>query len=303
MKNILVFGANGAQARPVAEQLAARGYRVTALVRDRAKAAPLAHAGIRIVVGDMDDADAVAEAMRDQDGVFMLVSFAQGRVAQASTIIDAAAAQGVERIVWNATGSILPVDIGNPGIDMRRAILAALEQGGVPFVALQPTIYMENLLMPIVADEVTRQSSLAYPLPEAARCQWISHADAAAFAVAAFEREDQDNLVIDICGPERLSGSEIAASFSRALNRPIAYRPMPPAEFGATLPLGESRHLVTKYYEEVFADPSKATTDIDFRRTLALLPIVPTSMEQFARKHATSFTPANQENQRAALPA
>jgi len=303
LKNILVFGANGAQARPVAEQLAARGYRVTALVRDRAKAPPLAHAGIRIVVGDMDDADAVAEAMRDQDGVFMLVSFAQGRVAQASTIIDAAAAQGVERIVWNATGSILPVDIGNPGIDMRRAILAALEQGGVPFVALQPTIYMENLLMPIVADEVTRQSSLPYPLPEAARCQWISHADAAAFAVAAFEREDQDNLVIDICGPERLSGSEIAASFSRALNRPIAYRPMPPAEFGATLPLGESRHLVTKYYEEVFADPSKATTDIDFRRTLALLPIVPTSMEQFARKHATSFTPANQENQRAALPA
>lgn len=303
MKNILVFGANGAQARPVAEQLAARGYKVTALVRDAAKAAPLAEAGVRIVVGDMDDAQAVSAAMKGQNGVFLLVSFAQGRAEQASTIVNAAAANGVERIVWNATGSILPVDIGNPGIDMRRAILAALKQGGVPFVALQPTIYMENLLMPIVADEVARQASLPYPLPNAARCQWISHADAAAFSVAAFEREDRDNLVIDICGPQRLSGSEIAASFSRALNRPIAYRPMPPAEFGATLPLGESRHLVTRYYEEVFADPSKATTDIDFRRTLALLPIEPTSMEQFARKHATDFTPASQENQRAALPA
>ena len=289
MQNILVFGANGAQARPVAEQLAARGHKVTALVRDGAKATSLAQAGVRIVVGDMDDAEAVADAMKDQDGVFMLVSFAQGRAEQARTIIGAAAAHGVKRIVWNATGSILPIDIGNPGIDMRRDILAALEQGGVPFVALQPTIYMENLLMPIVAEEVARRSSLPYPLPGIVRCQWISHVDAAAFAVAAFDRESADNLVIDICGPERLSGTELAASFSRALDRPITYRAMPPVEFGATLPMGESRQLVTKYYEEVFADPSKATTGIDFARTLTLLPIVPTPVEQFALKHAATF--------------
>lgn len=297
MKNILVFGGNGAQSRPVAEQLAARGYRVTALVRDADRAAPLAQAGVRIIVGDMDDAAAVSAAMDGQDGVFMLVSFATGRAEQARTIIDAAAAHGVGRIVWNATGAILPVDIGNPGIDMRRTILAALQQGGVPFVALQPTTYMENLLMPVVADEVAQRDSLPYPLPEAVRCQWISHADAAAFAVAAFERNDpdnRDNLVVDICGPQRLSGSEIAASFSRALNRPITYRAMPPAEFGATLPLGESRHLVTKYYEEVFADPSKATTNIDFARTLALLPIEPTTMEQFARRHSAAYAPADQ---------
>lgn len=291
MKNILVLGANGAQARPVAEQLAARGYGVTALVRDAAKAAPLAEAGIGIRVGDLDDAGAVSEAVRGQDGIFMLISFASGRAEQARTVIDAAAAQGVARIVWNATGSILPVDIGNPGIDMRRAILAALEQGGVPFVALQPTIYMENLLMPVVAGEVAHRGSLPYPLPEVVKCQWISHADAAAFAVAAFERAGGGNLVIDICGPERLSGPEMAASFARALARPITYRPMPPAEFGATLPLGESRHLVTRYYEEVFADPAKATTNVDFARAVALLPIEPTTMEQFARKHAVAFAP------------
>lgn len=299
MKNILVFGANGAQARPVAEQLAARGYRVTALVRDRVRAAPLVQAGIRIVVGDMDDPAAISAAMRDQDGVFMLISFASGRAEQARTIIAAAAAEGIDRIVWNATGSILPVDIGNPGIDMRRGILAALERGGIPFVALQPTVYMENLLMPVVAGEVAQRNSLPYPLPEGVKCQWISHVDAAAFAVAAFERQDCDNLIVDICGPERLSGSQMAASFSRALHRPINYRPMPPAEFGATLPLGESRHLVTRYYEEVFADPSKATTNIDFDRTLALLPIKPTTMEQFARNHAASFTQSGEARQAA----
>lgn len=300
MKNILVFGANGAQARPVAEQLAARGYRVTAMVRDAARAAALVQAGIRIVVGDMDDANVVSEAMKDQDGIFMLVSFTGGRAEQARTIIDAAAAEGIERIVWNATGSILPVDIGNPGIDMRRAILAALEASGISFVALQPTIYMENLLMPVVADEVAQRASLPYPLPDAVKCQWISHADAAAFAVAAFERTGRENLVIDICGPERLTGTEIAASFSRALGRPIAYRTMAPAEFGATLPFGESRHMVTKYYEEVAADPSKATTNVDFGRTLAILPIAPTSMEQFARKYAPAFAMVDEPGQAAA---
>ena len=166
MKNILVFGATGPQGRPVAEKLAAAGFKVRALVRDAGKAKDLAASGVEIVVGDMTDAASVSAAMHGQEGVFLLVPFLTGRVEHATTIIDAAMQHGARKIVWNATGTIVPVETGNPAIDMRRVILTALEASGIPFVALQPTVYMENFLLPFVAAEVAQKDALAYPFPE-----------------------------------------------------------------------------------------------------------------------------------------
>lgn len=290
VKNILVFGATGPQGRPVAEKLVAEGYKVRALVRDAAKAKDLAATGVEIVAGDMTDRASVSAAMRGQDGVFLLVSFVTGRIEHATTVIDVAVKHGIRKIVWNATGSIVPVPTGNPAIDMRRDVLAALERSGIPFVALQPTVYMENFLLPFVAGEVAQNDTLAYPMPKAVRCQWISHLDAASFAVAAFKRESAENLVIEISGPERLTGPEIAVRFSKGLERGIGFRPMPPKEFGALLPYGESSDLVTSYYEQVFANPSIATTNVDHRQAVDLLPITPTSVEDFARRHREQFS-------------
>lgn len=289
VKKILVLGATGPQGRPVAEKLNAEGYKVRVLVRNADKAKDLGKAGVEVVVGDLADAASVSAAMQGQEGVFLLVSFVTGRAEHATTVIDAAVEHGVRKIVWNATGAIVPVPTGNPAIDMRRDILAALERSRIPFVALQPTVYMENFLMPFVADEVARRDTLAYPIPEAVRCQWISHRDAAAFAVTAFRRQDRENLVIEISGPERLSGSQIAERLGRGLNRTITFRPMPPKEFGASLSFGGSEALVTSYYEQVFANPSMMTTNVDYQRTVALLPITPTSVEDFARLHRDHF--------------
>jgi NAD(P)H dehydrogenase (quinone) len=290
VKNILVFGATGPQGRPVADKLVAEGYEVRALVRDPAKAQDLAAAGVEIVVGDMTDSASVSAAMHGQDGVFLLVSFITGRFEQAKTVIDQAVGHGIRKIVWNATGPIVPVATGNPSIDIRRDILAALEKSGIPFVALQPTVYMENFLLPFVAGEVANKDMLAYPMPEAVQCQWISHLDAASFAVAAFRRESRENLVLEISGPEKLTGPEIAERFSKALGRPIGFRPMPPREFGASLPYGGNGDLVAGYYEQVFADPSMMTTNVDYRRAIDLLPIAPTSVEDFARIYASQFS-------------
>lgn len=285
MKNILVFGATGPQGRPVAEKLLAAGYTVRALVRDRAKAQDLAQAGVEIVVGDMDDSAAVDGAMQGQDGVFLLVSFLTGRIEQARNVISAAARHGIGKLVWNATGTIPAVETGNPAMDMRREVLALLEASGIPFVALQPTVYMENFLIPAIAAEVAQKGVLAYPMPEVVRCQWISHLDAASFAVAAFVSTSDTNLVIDICGPEKLSGPQIAEGFSRGLGRAITFRPMPPEEFARAISFGGNEGPVIAYYQSVFADPSNMTTNVDYARAIEALPTKPTSVEDFARMH------------------
>lgn len=290
MKNILVIGATGPQALPVAERLIEAGYKVRALVRDGARAQGLAEKGMEIFEGDLNDAASVSEAVQGQEGVFLLISFISGVFPQAKNVIDAAVEAKVQKLVWNSTGPILNFRTGNPSADLRLDILQALESSGVPFAALQPTTYMENFLIPAIAREVAEKNVLAYPMPDTVTCQWISHLDAAAFAVAAFADGRRDNLNIDICGPEKLSGPEIAERFSRALGRTISFRPMPPEEFAGVISFGGSEEAVISHYKAVYEDPTRMGTSIDYGHAIARLPIVPTSIEAFARHYKRHFT-------------
>lgn len=290
MKNILVIGATGPQGRPVVEKLQKAGFNVRALVRDLAKAESLALEGVDVVKGDLNDEVTVLNAMKGQDGIFLLISFITGNAEQANTIIKSAVASGIKKIVWNTTGPILPFDTGNPSIDMRRQILKSLENSKIKFAALQPTVYMENFLIPAIAQEVTEKNVLAYPMPETVLCQWISHQDAASYVVAAFNTQNSENLIMDICGPEKLSGPQIADRFSKALGRKITFRPMPPEEFAKAISYGGNEEAVTGYYRSVFENPANMTTNIDFQKVLESLSISPFSIEDWASIYRHSFS-------------
>jgi len=65
---LLVFGASGKTGREVVRQALARGFHVTAFVRDTARL-PLAHGNLRLVTGDITDPKAVARAVSGHTGV------------------------------------------------------------------------------------------------------------------------------------------------------------------------------------------------------------------------------------------
>lgn len=291
MRNILVIGATGPQARPVAEKLAAEGFKVRALVRDQSRAKDLQAAGVELAVGTLEDRASLSAAMKGQDGVFLLISYISGTAEQAFAVIDTAVEAGISKIVWNTTGPMFPFKTGNPSIDMRQDIAAALEASGITYVSLQPTVYLENLLLPFVSSEVIEQDILAYPMPNEAQCQWISHQDAASFAVAAFKDDSTENLSLPISGPAKVTGPQIAEDFSRALGRTITFRPMPPREFGEKFasmgaPNGDA---VASYYESIFKDPSIMDTHVDYAAALQRLPIKAMTVEDFARHYRAAF--------------
>ena len=87
MRNILVVGATGPQARPVADKLAKDGFKVRALVRDKAKADDLAAAGVELAVGTLEDRASLAAATQGQDGVFLLISYISGTADQAFAVL------------------------------------------------------------------------------------------------------------------------------------------------------------------------------------------------------------------------
>ncbi|MGJ4948585.1 SDR family oxidoreductase [Bradyrhizobium sp. HKCCYLS20291] len=290
MKKILVIGATGPQGHAVAEQLLAAGFRVRVLARDPAKAGSLASMGAEVVAGNLDDAAEVAAAVEGQEGVFLTVAFFTGTHAQAKSVIQAAAKKGIKRIVWNVAGRVQEQDIGNPAIDKWRLIMADLKASGVPFTVLQPTVYMENFLNPAIAREVAETGVLAYPMPAVAHTQWISHQDAAAYTVAAFRRADNESMVIDVSGPEDLTGPEIAKSFGKALGREITFRAMPPQEFAGTFPPEMDPEPIVRHYSNVFAHPEIMTSKVDHRASLEVLPITPLAFEDWVRRYRGAFT-------------
>jgi putative NADH-flavin reductase len=65
---MVVFGASGKTGREVVRQALARGFTVTAYVRDTARL-PLAHANLRLVKGDITDTTAIAKVVTGQTAV------------------------------------------------------------------------------------------------------------------------------------------------------------------------------------------------------------------------------------------
>ena len=103
----LVLGATGYIGGRLTPRLLNAGYRVRVLARDAARAASFPWGpDCEIIEGSADDADAVAEAMRDVDVVYYLIhsmgagkDFEEADERAAQTVADAAATAGARRIV------------------------------------------------------------------------------------------------------------------------------------------------------------------------------------------------------------
>ncbi|XP_065511295.1 flavin reductase (NADPH) [Caloenas nicobarica] len=73
VKNVAIFGATGRTGLVTLAQALEQGYAVTVLVRDRARLPPLSPPPARVLVGDVRDPEVVAEAVKGQDAVIIVL--------------------------------------------------------------------------------------------------------------------------------------------------------------------------------------------------------------------------------------
>ncbi|MFF9857712.1 MULTISPECIES: SDR family oxidoreductase [Streptomyces] len=230
--SIVVTGATGHLGRHVVRQLLEKvpADQVTAVVRDRDKAADLAARGVRLAVADYNSPETFDNLFTAGDRVLLISGneFDKGRVRQHTIVIDAAKKAGVALLAYTSAPSSLKAALA----DDHRATEEVLVGSGVPYVLLRNGWYHENYteqLAPVLEHGAVVQAA------GEGRISSASRADYAAAAVAVLTGEGHENTAYELGGDEAWDFAEYAAELSRQTGREITYNPVSVEDYTAIL--------------------------------------------------------------------
>jgi uncharacterized protein YbjT (DUF2867 family) len=251
-KVIAVLGATGAQGGGVCRAILAdpnHGFAVHALTRDpdsdNAKA--LAALGAEIVQADVDDEASLAQAFEGAHGAYGVTFFwahfsGDTELGHAQNIARAAKQAGVHHMMWSTledTRDFLPISDDRmpvlqekynvPHYDAKGEANAIFTELGVPTTFLNTAFYWENFIYFGAGPARGEDGKLALTLPMGnAKLPGIAVADIGKVAYAIFKAGDEYiGKTVSIAG-EHLSGSELAAAFTKALGEEVTYNEVDP---------------------------------------------------------------------------
>ncbi len=232
MTTYAVTGATGQFGRLAVLALLDRGVpasEVIAVVRDDAKARPLAERGVQVRVADYDDTAALVSALAGVDRLLFVSGSEVGqRERQHRNIVEAATSAGVSRIAYT---SIAKADDNSMPLGTEhRATEALLAESGIATLPLRNSWYVENY-----TDQLAQYLAAGAVIGATgdARIAAAPRADYAEAAAAALV-EDAAPGVYELGGPA-FTMSELAAAISAATGRELPYRDVSLAEFEAGL--------------------------------------------------------------------
>ena len=231
---ILVTGATGRVGRQVVHQLANRGADVRALVRDPSKAD--FPASVNVVQGDMLDIESLRRAFVGVRTLFLLNAVAGDEFTQALLALNVARESGVERVVYL---SVMHAErfVNVPHFAVKSGAERMIEQMGFSATILRPAYFMDNEHM--VKDVIVNHG--VYPMPVGSKgVAMVDTRDIAGVAAIELIRRDAAPgqlpiEIINLVGPDPLTGPELASIWSETLGRPVAYGGDDPTGFESNL--------------------------------------------------------------------
>jgi uncharacterized protein YbjT (DUF2867 family) len=178
---------------------------------------------------------------------FFWAHFSPEREIEEARLMAAAARRaGVKHVIWSTledTRRFVPVDdprmptlLGYykvPHFDGKGEADRAFAQAGVPTTNLLTSFYWDNFIHFGMGPRRGADGKLVLALPMAdKKLPGIAAEDIGACALGIFERPELIGKTVGIAG-EHLTGTEMAATLSRALGEPVTYFPISPADYRA----------------------------------------------------------------------
>ena len=221
---VAVTGITGKVGSQVARGLLAQGQAVRAVVRSQAKGEEWAALGSEVFVASIDDAEAMTEAFRGVNGVFLMTppnydpepGFPDTQ-RNAAALRAAIEASRPGKIVFMSTVGAQVTELNllnNSG--MTEAMLRAMP---VPVAFLRAAWFMENAAWDIESAKSGVVHSFLQPLDH--RIPMVATEDIAQTAVELLGQSWNGVRIVELEGPERYSANDVAAALASALGTPV----------------------------------------------------------------------------------
>ncbi|MEZ2390459.1 SDR family oxidoreductase [bacterium RCC_150] len=259
---VLVVGGTGMVGGKVVSELLARAKRVRALVRPASDASALQSKGVEIARGDMMDPASLLRAMEGADAVITTAAgytrHSKGDTSQIDTVgnanlVQAAKDTGVRRFVLT---SILTCDQtpNVPHFWHKKLAEDRLEELGVPFVALRPGAFLDQVTRfggdPFAKRHITWLGSGRVPLT------FVLTSDLAGYLAAAVDAPVASGERIEIGWDRPVTMRDVADIAGRLLGEEISVRSIPagPIRAVGTLlapvnPMGKDMGAMIAWFE------------------------------------------------------
>jgi NADH dehydrogenase len=235
--SILIVGATGRVGKEAALALSKRGVNVSALVRGGANhsgAAQLFEAGVKLVAGDLCDAQSLTDTVRNVETVICsatsmpsAVNDGLRRVDHDGTLslIEAAEQEGVRRFIYVSYSGNIRFD--SPLERAKRDCEKRLMESSMEAFILRPSYFMEVWLSPMLGFDPVNGTVRIYGSGEA-KGNYISSSNVADFAVAVSTGTARaKDTILEVGGPDALSQLEAVRIFERTLRKRMKVEHVP----------------------------------------------------------------------------
>jgi NAD(P)H dehydrogenase (quinone) len=219
-----VTGITGKVGSQVARSLLAQGQKVRAIVRNRTKGDEWAALGCDVFVASIDDTEAMTEAFRGVEGVFLMTPpnydpepgfpDTQRNSAAIRTAIEESRPG---KVVFLSTVGAQVTELNllnNSG--MTEAMLRTVP---VPVAFLRAAWFMENAAWDIESAKSGMVHSFLQPLDH--RIPMVATEDIAQTAVELLGQSWNGVRIVELEGPERYSSNDVADALASALHTPV----------------------------------------------------------------------------------
>ena len=251
-KIIAVVGATGAQGGGLVRAIQADpagGFAARALTRDvsTAKAKELAKLGAEVVAADVDDLESLKQAFEGAYGAYCVTFYwehfsPEKELANATAMATAAKAAGVQHVIWSSLEDTrrwiplgdarMPTLMGKykvPHFDAKGEADKVFTGLGLPVTVLLTSFYWDNFIGFGMGPKKGPDGKLAITLPMGdKKLPGIAAEDIGKCAYGIFKRgREFIGKTVGIAG-EHLTGTQMAAAFSKALGQEVRYNAVPP---------------------------------------------------------------------------
>ena len=285
---VLVVGATGSLGGKVVDELLKRGKSVRALVRPTTDASRLEKRGVEIARGDMLDLDSLVAAMNGADAVITTAAgYTRGGKNAHDTdtvgnanLAEAAHRAGIRRFVLT---SILTSDQTPqvPHFWHKKIAEDRLEQLGVPFVALRPGAFLDQVAT--MAGNPIDKGRLIWMAKAGVPLTFVHTSELAAYLAAAVDAEADNGERIDIGWDRPVSMREVADLMGRRAGKKIKVWAIPSTVVRAAGAVVGRFNPVVKDMAAMFGWFDTGRYVADPRRQEQLFGPVPTAENALAR--------------------